>query len=99
MKGCWPWILLGAGVYLYYRGYRLQHAEEAIDKLRSIKPLKEPMPQGAVPTGRTKTTTDTSRPGDITQRVGYAIRDFGEIILPDGSLDWIEIDRRPGVSR
>ena len=56
MKGCWPWILLGTGVYLYHRGYRLQHAEEAIEKLRSIKPLREDMPQGAVATGRTTVT-------------------------------------------
>lgn len=83
----WPWILLAAGgVYLLWR------ASKAVPPPVTVK-LKEPLPAGAVTTGKTQETTNGRPPNYIGETVGYGVRYWAEVKYPDGHLDWVEIDK------
>jgi len=79
-------LCIGSGLVLLLRGIALKNAIPY--------PLKEPMPVGAKPTGKLTRTTNGAHPDDATERLSYAVRDWVQVSLPDGQLDWIEIDRR-----
>lgn len=82
-----PWVVLGVGSYMIWRSYQLKKAG-TIDV-----PVKGEIPPGSQPTGRIQRTTNGNLPNDPTERLGYAVREFVEIMLPNGQLDWIEINR------
>ena len=81
-----PWVVLGIGGWMLYRAHQLRSKPINV-------PLKAEPPPGSRPTGRTQRTTNSNRPGDMTERLSYTVREFMEILMPDGSRDWFEIDR------
>ena len=82
-----PWVVLGIGSYMVWKSYQIKKAGN-IDV-----PVKGEIPPGARPTGRVQRTTNGNVPGDLTERLGYAVREFVEIMLSDGTRDWVEVDR------
>jgi hypothetical protein len=80
-------VLLGTGIYLIWR------AKQIRDQYRIDVPLKTEAPAGSRPTGRTQRTTNSAEPGDTTERLSYGVREWVEVLLPDGTLDWLEVDR------
>lgn len=75
-------ILIGAGYLICRATQQKQTASKGAD----IKPVA-PLPPNAVPTGRTERTYTGGKPGE--EVVGFAIRDFIEVIFPNGVTDWI----------
>jgi hypothetical protein len=51
--------------------------------------FREPLPEGARPTGRVKDTTSGAKPGQ--EFIGFARKTWAEIMKPDGSADWFEV--------
>jgi hypothetical protein len=82
------WIALGGGAYLLYRAYQEHQASLPPDV-----PIKGEIPPGSRPTGRTTRTTNGNAPDDPTERLAYMIRDWVEILMPDGQVQWFEVDR------
>ena len=82
-----PWVVLGVGAYMIWQSYQIK-------KVGSIDvPVKGEIPPGSQPTGRIQRTTNGNVPGDLTERLAYAVREFVEIMLPSGKKEWVEIDR------
>lgn len=82
-----PWVVLGLGSYLIWK------ASKAKPVATIDVPINGEIPPGAQPTGRIQRTTNGNLPDDPTERLGYAVREFVEIMLPNGQLDWLEINR------
>ena len=51
--------------------------------------LKEPLPTGAVLTGKTENTATSGKPGE--EVLGFAKKTFAEVLLPSGQRDWAEV--------
>lgn len=49
---------------------------------------KEPLPPGGVPTGKVESTSSGAPPGE--EVLGFAPRDWAEILLPSGYTKWME---------
>ncbi len=90
MRCLGPILLVGAGLYLIHRSRKLKAAEVSN---QPMVPVKGNLPPGTRPTGRVKRTTNTDKPGSEIERLAYEIRDWIEVMLPDGTFDWVQIDR------
>lgn len=50
-----------------------------------------PLPPGATMTGRVERTNNTRAPGDSPEVVGYAVKDWAEVVYPEGARGWVEV--------
>lgn len=80
-------VILVGGAYVAYRMYRCH-------KMRMEEvPVKTVPPPGTKLTGRTVRTTDGRKPGSRDEVLGFAVRDWAQVITPTGEFDWVELDR------
>lgn len=77
-------LVLGAGAYLLWKAYQKYQGEQPL-----VQPM-EATPQGSSITGRRLRTTNGGRPGEA-EVIGYGIRDFIEVKMPNGNKTWIEV--------
>ena len=77
-------LLWGAAIWV---GYRLVKAQQ---EGRVKVTLQQPLPPGAKPTGEIRETATGAPPGE--EVVGYGIRQWAEILLPNGYKQWVPFE-------
>lgn len=87
MKNLFGLLLLGAAGYLVWRV--VQSKRHPAGSLTVV--LKDGLPAGAQMTGRIESTNNTQPPESTADVVGFALKDWAEVILPTGEHKWVEV--------
>lgn len=88
MRGLCGFLLIGAAAYLLYTAHKKSQAALATPKGGIT--LKTPLEPGVQLTGRVERTNNTQKPGSTTDISAFGIKDWMEVIYPDGTKDWVE---------
>lgn len=92
MNKTWKTVLtLAAGIgvaYLIYRQFQKSRNAAAAVLPRGPVPIA-PLPQGSRLTGRTQTTSNNRPPNFPEEVVSYGVKQWAEVIRPDGRTDWV----------
>ena len=87
MKNLLGLLLLGAaGVMVWHVLKRKLHPSGGL-----MVTLMQDLPAGAQLTGNIQSTTNTEPPDGSQEVLGFALKDWAEVIMPDGQHRWIEV--------
>lgn len=88
MKNILGLFLVGAAGYLLWRMIQSRGGMSA-PTLRVT--LLEDIPSGSQLTGRVEQTSNTQPPDGSKEIVGFALKNWAEVITPAGQTHWVEV--------